>query len=51
MEAYIDSKVLGIVPDPLDFKPIDIDLLTKARTATLVFLPTQLKESRKHLPC
>lgn len=47
IEAYVDPEILGEVPEPVGFKPIDLDPLAHARTMTIVFLPTQATDFRK----
>ena len=46
MEAYIDTKSLMSVPDPVSFKPVDLDPMAHAKTVTIVFLPTQATDFR-----
>lgn len=43
IEAYIDPELIGAVPDPIVFAPVEIDLMADVRTVVLVFLPTQFR--------
>ncbi len=47
MEAYIDTKELEKVPDPLSYKPLDVNPLYEAKTVTVVFLPTEFRDFDK----
>lgn len=44
LEAFIDPKAIGKVPEAVSFKQIDIDPLVEAKTVTIVFLPTQVRD-------
>ncbi len=40
-EAFIDPKIFDNMPAPISFKPIDVDMVSVAKTVMVVFLPTQ----------
>lgn len=44
MEAYIDPSLFEELPTAIEFEPIGIDPLADAKTVTVVFLPTQLRD-------
>jgi hypothetical protein len=40
-EAFVDPKALDLIPDPVKFKPIDVDMQAIAKTVVVIFLPSQ----------
>ena len=40
-EAFIDPKIFDNLPQPVSFKPIDVDMGKLSKTVLFVFLPTQ----------
>ncbi|GAB4528461.1 MAG: hypothetical protein OHK0046_47310 [Anaerolineae bacterium] len=40
-EAFIDPKMFDDIPAPVSFKPVDVDMVSTAKTVLIAFLPTQ----------
>jgi len=43
-EAFIDPKIFDNLPQPVSFKPIDVDVAALSKTILFVFLPTQAED-------
>jgi hypothetical protein len=41
-EAYVDPRILNMMPDPVSFAPIDVNMQDLVKQTLIVFLPSQL---------
>lgn len=42
-EAFVDPRVLNAAPDPVSFRPVDVDMQLVSKKVVILFLPTQKK--------
>jgi hypothetical protein len=40
-EAYVDPRLFDAIPKPVAFTPIDVDMVSMAKTVLIIFLPSQ----------
>jgi hypothetical protein len=46
-EAYVDPRLFKNLPEPVKFKPVDVDMQALAKTVLIVFLPSQKQDFDK----
>ncbi|NIV38020.1 MAG: ParB N-terminal domain-containing protein [Anaerolineae bacterium] len=45
-EAYVDPKIFDLIPQPVKFKPPDVDMAALSKTVLIVFLSAQMLDFR-----
>lgn len=40
-EAFVDPRIFNSIPEPVKFKPVDVDMQAAAKTVLVVFVPSQ----------